>query len=81
MHQAARGPRTTRLVPDDAGSGPVEVGVHVDVSGPEVLLDDDLVLLGVSAAEDEVVLRRDEPVELLEPVHPARHLEAALVRL
>lgn len=71
----------THLVPDDTGSGPVKVGVHVDVAWPEVLLDDDLVLLGVSAAEDQVVLRRDEPVELLEPVHAARHLEAALVRL
>ena len=55
--------------------------MHVDVPGPEVLLHHHLVLLCVPAAEDQVVLRRDEPVELLEPVHPARHLEAALVRL
>lgn len=59
----------------------MKVGVHVDVPGPEVLLHHHLVLLCVPAAEDQVVLRRDEPVELLEPVHPARHLEAALVRL
>lgn len=71
----------TDLVPDDAGSGPVKVGVHVDVAGPQVFLHHNLVLLRVSAAEDQVVLRGDKPVELLEPVHLACNLEAALVRL
>lgn len=55
--------------------------MHVDVAWPEVLLDHDLVLLGVPPAENQVVLRRDEPVELFEPIDPPRHLEAALVRL
>ena len=55
--------------------------MDVDVPGPEVFLDHDLVLLCVSAADDEVVLGRDEPVEFLEPVRLARHLKAPLVRL
>ena len=55
--------------------------MHVDVPGTEVLFDHHLVLLRISAAHDEVVLGRDEPVELLEPVRLARHLEAPLVRL
>lgn len=55
--------------------------MHVDVPGSEILLHHDLVLLGISTADDQVVLRRDEPVELFEPVRLARHLQAALVRL
>ena len=34
-----------------------------------VLLHQQLVLMGIFATNDEVVLRRDEPEELLEPEH------------
>ena len=59
----------------------MQIGVDVDVSRTEVLLHHDLVLLGVAAAHHQVVLRGDEPVELLEPVRLSSHLQAALVRL
>lgn len=71
----------THLVPDDAGSSPVQIGVHVDVPRPEVFLDHHLILLRVPAAEHQVVLRRDEPVELLEPVRLPGNLQAALMLL
>ncbi len=38
---------------------------------PAAHLDDQLVLLRVASGDDQVVLRGDEPVEALEPVHLA----------
>ena len=37
------------------------------ITGPEVAFDDDLVLLLVPSCDDEVILRADEPEELLKP--------------
>lgn len=37
------------------------------ITGPQVALDDHLILLLVPPGDDEVVLRRDEPQELLKP--------------
>jgi hypothetical protein len=42
-------------------------GAGVQEPLPEVALDQELVLLRIAAAQHEVVLRRYEPVELLEP--------------
>ena len=50
-------------------------------SAPEVALDEDLVLLGVAAGDDQVVLAAQEPVEALEPVrlpHLLHHRRALL---
>ena len=46
----------------------MEVGVHIDVGLCHVAFDQHLVLLAVSAGDDQVIFRADEPVELLKPV-------------
>ncbi len=45
----------------------MQVSVHVQVPGPHVPLDDELVLLLVTTPDHQVVLRADKPQELLEP--------------
>ena len=45
----------------------MEVSVDVEVPGAHVLLHDELVLLHVAPGDHQVVLRADEPEELLEP--------------
>ena len=41
---------------------------------PEVALHQELILLSISAGEDEIILGADEPVEALEPVRLAHLL-------
>lgn len=58
---------TGHVVLDDDAGGAVEVGVDIDVTGPQVALHDEFVLLPVAPADHQVVLRRDEPQKLLKP--------------
>jgi hypothetical protein len=44
-----------------------DIRVHVDVTGVKMALDDQFVLLRVTSTDHQVVLRADEPEELLEP--------------
>lgn len=48
---------------------------HLSVTGPEVALDDHLVLLLIPSCNDEVILRADEPQELLKPAQRGEMVE------
>jgi len=52
---------------NDCDSGARHVSVHEEVAFVQVTLDEDFVLLGILACDDQVVLRGDEPVKLLKP--------------
>ena len=49
------------MVLDDHRPGAVQVGVHVRIPRLEVPLDEELVLLGVQAAEYQVIFAGDKP--------------------
>lgn len=55
------------MVANDGGRGSVEVCMHIQVVLPQVALHQQLILLRVAAAHDQVVLARHKPVELLKP--------------
>lgn len=61
------GPGCLQALRADLACLTVQVRVHVRVALVEVALDQQLVLLRVAAANDEVVLAADEPVEALKP--------------
>ena len=54
--------RVRGVVLDDGGGGAVQLGVHVDVPPHQVALDQQLVLLHVPPAHNQVVFAGDEPV-------------------
>ena len=62
------------MVADDSGRGSVEVCMHVEVILAQVALHQQLVLLRVSPAHDQVVLAAYKPVELLKPCRLAQLL-------
>eukprot|EP00754_Rhynchopus_humris_P038643 Rhum_TRINITY_DN21258_c0_g1::Rhum_TRINITY_DN21258_c0_g1_i1::g.173594::m.173594 len=76
--QRVRGHTFAARVLDDCGRCAVHVSVHVDVALLQVTLHENLVLLRVASRHDQVVLRGDEPVELLEPQHLPHVLEVLL---
>ena len=52
----------------DSCRRPVQISMHVYISFGEVALDEQLVLLRISAAQHQHVFAGDEPVEALEPI-------------
>ena len=71
----------------DADGGTMELSVEEEVALVEVLLDQHLVLVGISTSDNEVVLGCDEPEELLEPeylsvlVHILHHVDLVLLKV
>ena len=53
--------RVWGVVLDDGGGGAVQLGVHVDVAPYQVALDQQLVLLHVPPAHNQVVFAGDKP--------------------
>ena len=62
----------TTSSPSDPHNRGTDTPMHQQA--PEVALDEELVLLGVAAGDDQVVLAAHEPVEALEPVRLAHLL-------
>merc|ERR1719431_358053 len=50
----------------------MNISVNVNITRFQVALYNELILLGVGARNDQVVFRRDEPIEFLEPERFAR---------
>lgn len=57
---------------DNDATSSMDIGMNIDVVLTEVPLYESFILNSVSTCEDQIVVRTDKPMELLEPVYSER---------